>query len=1031
MEKDVPPGDSDSPIYSEVLLELSPNLVFFLNSDNTVCKISVTAAKYFDLASPRDAEGKYIFDLVKNPVLVLLIKKWFERLNKGQNIDEVFPLDRLKKDTYEWFHVRASIVERDGRILGKVFFILDVTELYSQKKILDTLMSSIPGQVIVFDRSLSIILMSDSLARTNGSHSWRDLVGRSLRDLPHFDIPLLESMLDRIILFDEPIHEVVKANVANELRWFYVDIRTIKSAAGTFGYILTQFDITGEIKPKAILEALMESSTDEIAIVNPEGIVEYVSRSLAESLGFARWHSVVGHPWEYLFRHAEPARMQSAELFSGDWTRSRQGTLSLDLPGGKMFYNYRIDPLKYQKENFGVISMSTNTTELVMAREKAESAVKAKSVFLANMTHELRTPMNGVLGMNELLSRTDLTPIQKNYVSHIRSSATMLLSIINDILDFSRIEALKMDLSAEPYGLTSLLHDVVNMIAVKLFEKDLSFTVDIDPSVPAEVVGDELRVKQVLINLLNNAVKFTDRGEINLTVSAIQIPETRQYGLRFRVSDTGIGISKEKQTEIFDRFSRIDGARAVSVEGSGLGLSICKGLVALMGGTISLESDEGVGSVFTVDIAQSQAPGSPAIAKLPRGKFSILLFDTDPFTLKSLERMARYGKYEICPCSSCEDFAARLSTDVLPWTHVVFDYRGGYEFAAAAASRHPGVKWLALLSMVDFVGKGKFPSINFHFKPLLIPSFARFLRGENVDFSTSMPMVNNFGFTPVNFRAGKASVLVVDDSTVNRKVAEGFLQSLDIRADEAGSGEDALLLAAKTRYDLVLMDHMMPGMDGLETTERLREIPGYEDVPIVALTANTGASYLEMYRKAGLNDALYKPIEFNAFIACLKRWLTAETGDEGKASPSGEEAPLMESTSPADAVADGSVWVPGLDREKGLLYTGSPENLEMVLKVFGRTGTKMLEQLESGRRSGNFAQFRTAAHSLISSCANIGGVELSDNARSLEAAIIGGNMEDIDRLYAVVHEKLERLIGDVAEYEKGAESNNGANGGTK
>ncbi len=1026
MENEVLPEESGTPVYSDVLLELSPNLVFFLDSDNTVLKMSPIAAQYFNLASCHEAEGKSIFDFVKNPILLLLVKKWFEKLNQGMKVDEVFPLDRLRIDQYEWFHVRAANADHEGKRIGKVFFVSDVTELYSQKKILDTLMGSIPGQVMVFDRSLQLILASDSIARGNGLGSWRDLVGRSLRDIPKVDVPLIESMLDRIILFDEPIHEIVKYRSNGELRWYYADLRTIKSTAGTFGYILTQFDITGEIKPKAILEALMDSATDEIAIVDPEGIIEYASRTLVESLGFTRWHSVVGHPWNYLFKHAEAVQSRYTELFSGDWTRSKRGTFAIELAEGTQFYNYRVDPLMYQKERFGVISISTNTTELVAAREKAESAARAKSAFLANMSHELRTPMNAVLGMNELLSRTSLTPLQQNYIAHVRSSATMLLSIINDILDFSRIEAMKMELVSVPFELSSLVHDVVNLVAVKLLAKELSFTVDIDPATQGELVGDELRVKQILINLLNNAVKFTDQGEINLEIAPVPASGGKPSAVRFSIRDTGIGIPKERQGELFERFNRIEGPQVVSVEGSGLGLAICKGLVALMDGTLTFESAEGAGSSFTVEIPQRTQGTESPFAKLPRGKFTILAFDYDPYTLASIERMAEHGRYEIRACRTLDEFRECLSSDILPWTHVIFDFRVGYEIAVPVAERHRGVRWLALLSMIDFVGKEKVASINLYFKPLIISSFARFMRGEDVDFTTSVPAVNALGLTPVSFGGDNVAILIVDDSAVNRKVAEGFLQALGIAPDEAESGAAALKKAETKRYDLVLMDHMMPEMDGLETTKRLRELPGYGDVPVIALTANTGATYLEIYRKAGLDDSLCKPIEFNAFASCLKKWLSpgrqeasasgAEKTDATDAAGTIQPDEAGENNGEQNDGEKGKPWIAGLDRDEGIRYTGSDANLEKVLKVFVRTGPKMLEQLETGSRGGNQTQFRMAAHSLVSSLANIGGKALSAMAHELEQAIIGGNAAEIDRLYPAVHEALERLVADAGAY---------------
>jgi len=1028
MEKSDFPEMYDTPSYADILLDLSPDMYIFLGPGNEILKMNKVACQYFGIETGSCHEGSGIFTVIGNPVLNLLVKKWVDKLNRGMEVDEIFPLDQLKTDTYDWFHVRALNAGQDGRLLGKVLYISRVTELYSQKKILDTLMGSIPGEVLVFDRNLQILLVSDTVARLNGFVSWRELAGKSLRDLPRADVLFIEALIEKSILFDQPMHQVVKYTRPNsEIGWNYVDLRTIKSTAGTFGYIMTQFDITGEIKPKAILEALMDSATDAISIVNPEGVVEYASRSLVRLMGFDNWRSVINHPWNYLLRNADAGMLKYAGLFSGDWTQPQKGTLTFDNPEGTTFLNYQIDPLDYQNENFGLISIATNSTELVAARDKAESAVRAKAAFLANMSHELRTPMNAVLGMNELLSRTPLVPLQKNYVSQIRSSASLLLSIINDILDFSRIEDRKMELVEAPYDINSLLHDVINLVAVKVAEKDLSFTVDLDPSIPTILIGDEIRIKQILINLLNNAVKFTGKGEVNLSVSAEPSVGRRQVHLEFRIRDTGIGIPKEKQAELFERFFRIETSGTLPVEGSGLGLSICKGLVSLMGGMLTLESDEGAGSVFTATISQGVTVASEPIASFScASPVSLLAYEEDAAALASIRRMAERTGIRAVFCGDLAEFRARLAAGDFPHTHVVFGYKNGYAAVLESVAARPAVKWLALLSMTDFIGAGKDPAVDFIFKPLVLPVLSRFLQGARVDFSVSIPLVNSMGLETAWFRASGVRVLVVDDSTVNRKVAEGFLQTLDIRVDEAESGEEAVRKASENAYDLVLMDHMMPGMDGLEAASRIRSLTGYAEVPIIALTANAAGSFGERYREAGMNDTLYKPIEFTAFVACLKKWLPPEKRQDGEAGTVLSSGDLRAAAGPhaVPAVVPDTDWIPGLDRESGIGFTGSLKNLEMILKVFKRTAPKMLEQLESGRRGGNANQFRVAAHSLISSCANIGAVRLSALARELEDAIIGGRTGDTDRLYQDVHEELEKTMAGVAAHAD--KTNNGS-----
>ncbi|HPX48430.1 MAG TPA: response regulator, partial [Treponemataceae bacterium] len=480
----------------------------------------------------------------------------------------------------------------------------------------------------------------------------------------------------------------------------------------------------------------------------------------------------------------------------------------------------------------------------------------------------------------ELLARSGLTPLQRNYVSQIRTSASMLLSIINDILDFSKLEDKQLVLVSAVYSLESLLRDVVNMIAVKTAEKELSFTVDVDPRLPLYLEGDVLRIKQILINLLNNAVKFTDQGEVNLTVSGSRVAGSRVAGgtvagggigmLFFAVRDTGVGIPKERQSELFNRFTRIENNRTRMVEGSGLGLAICRNLVQLMNGSLSLESEEGAGSVFTASIMQYVPDKPEPYCRFPEpGGLLLVVFIQEPAVRRSVCKMADYSGAAVELCSSVEAFRARLESGERPATHAVFDYRRAYEEAVIVSRTRPDIRFLALLSLTDFVGTGKDASVDFVFKPLGIATFARFLQGERVDFSSTIPLVNTLGFDPKQFRVAGVTILVVDDSAVNRKVVEGFLQTLDIRVLEAESGQEALGLAEKQRFDLIFMDHVMPGMDGPETTKKIRAMEGCSDIPIIALTANVGEAYQEMYRNAGMNDYLYKPIEFSAFLECL------------------------------------------------------------------------------------------------------------------------------------------------------------------
>ncbi|TAH50301.1 MAG: response regulator [Treponema sp.] len=1038
--------------YSEILLELSTDFVVFVTPENTIARMSRVARDFLNLADDFDFQGKNLFSLIRNPVLTLLARTWLEKLDNGMSVDETFPLDPTGNGSYEWFQVKASNALQDGVVKGRVVFITKITTLQSYRKILETLLASNPAEIIVFDRHYKILVASDKVAQENGYQTWRDLAGRSLRELPGIDVAIIEAMLDSVILTDGPVQRVSKTSSAgSRLRWGHLDLRCIKSSAGVFGYMLSQFDITEEIRPKAVLEALMESTKEIILIVGPDEKIEFVSRALTDIVHITNPITVLHQHWSLLFRHADPDIRTLVSGFGKGRKYEPAGTFQYRKGEEVAYCSYRIEELTYHNENFGRIVIATDATELVSARETAEAAVQAKAAFLANMSHELRTPMNAVLGMNELLARSGLTPLQRNYVSQIRTSASMLLSIINDILDFSKLEDKQLVLVSAVYSLESLLRDVVNMIAVKTAEKELSFTVDVDPRLPLYLEGDILRIKQILINLLNNAVKFTDQGEVNLTVSGSRVAGSRVAGgtvaggtvaggrsvvLCFAVRDTGVGIPKERQSELFNRFARIENNRTRMVEGSGLGLAICRNLVQLMNGSLSLESEEGAGSVFTASITQNVSDKPEPYCRFPEpGGLLLVVFIQEPGVRRSVCKMAEYSGTAVELCSSVEAFRARLESGERPATHAVFDYRRAYEEAVIVSRTRPDMRFLALLSLTDFVGTGKDALVDFVFKPLGIATFARFLQGERVDFSSTIPLVNTLGFDPKQFRVAGVTILVVDDSAVNRKVVEGFLQALDIRVLEAESGQEALGLAEKQRFDLIFMDHVMPGMDGPETTKKIRAMEGCSDIPIVALTANVGEAYQEMYRNAGMNDYLYKPIEFSAFLECLKRWLPGQR--ERTAAPGGPAATTEASAAGTDAGgakgataagADVEVsqaasvetgWIPGLDRNSGISYTGSPGNLDMILAVFNRTAGKMLQKLDEGKESGDAEAFRAAAHSLISSCANIGGVDISARSRELEQAVIAGNTAEAERLYPIVREELVQIIAGVSRYLEG------------
>lgn len=798
--------------------------------------------------------------------------------------------------------------------------------------------------------------------------------------------------------------------------------------------------LSGVIKKLSTGEAIINQNDYAIIVVDPDFNITYFSKTAEKMLGYTskelinRENLLIFHDPQDIKDFAAALSEEYGQTFPPDLSLFQHmfldGQLSYDVEriyvhkdGTRIPVSVNVNKMLDHNENvIGYIRICRDISEqkrtqaeLVQAKKEAEEANQAKSIFLATMSHELRTPLNGIIGLSHLVQKTEMTPIQKDYLNKILSSSQALLRIINEILDFSKIEAGKLEMEETEFNLYELFRKLSDMLSVFIGKKQLEIILDTPSDWPERILGDPLRLEQVLLNLCSNAIKFTEKGHVIIRANTVKA-NGEQLTVHFSIIDSGIGISEQQLDKLFEPFTQADGSTSRKYGGTGLGLVICKNLVAFMNGNLEAQSVLGVGSIFsfalpfrTIPSAHKQSFQLPAF-DLDHRRF--LLVEDHEYTRESIETMLEDMNFAVTSVSSWKEAFEILEHSKLSFTAAALDME--------APDMYGEDTWLHMLSLLNnshtqtilmTTTYGREAILNLpeshhpnaiHIKPINRLTLHQTLwalldhQRFNIDGALSSRQEAAVSQEPI------ARVLLAEDHEINQQVAAELLQSRGFDVGVAANGHEVLQALQESKWDFILMDIQMPEMDGLEATRRIRNMLGYEQLPIIALTAHMTKRDREIFLQAGMNDVISKPICIEEMFTVIGKWF-----DMNQMQPiQTRHIEVLNSQIQQFLKASGIHTEQALQRLDGKAHI-----FIKMLTTFQQNYEKFMEQLLQAIERQEFELVSRMVHTLKGTAGNLSAHPLFMAADELEQSLIRKSPEDeLQQKILAVQQQLNRVL---------------------